>query len=217
MDAAASQASQETVSQLAADLADTPEVVASVREKDEQMTNEELAAEVADLRARVEELEAAPRPEAPSRLAVADLVAGLRDMVAAQGGPNGVDGIVVYAGLGPRGDGEIAWQLGHTWDDVLAADRTRSGRALAVLSSPARLDIVAELLAGPVSRQDLQERLEQSTAGQLNHHLRELLSAGLVEQPRRGVYEVPPHRVIPILTLLACANDLAVDSGEQGR
>jgi hypothetical protein len=33
MDAAAWQASQETVSQLAADLADTPEVVANVRER----------------------------------------------------------------------------------------------------------------------------------------------------------------------------------------
>jgi len=28
---------------------------------------------------------------------------------------------------------------------------------------------------------------------------------------------VPPHRVIPILTVLACANDLAVDSGEPER
>ena len=163
----------------------------------------------------MEALEEAPRP-APSGLPVADLVSGLRDMLAADAGPEAAGGIVVYAGLGPRGNGEIAWQLGHSWDDVLTADRTRSGRTLAVLSSPARLDIVAELLAGPVSRQDLQERLEQSTAGQLNHHLRELLSAGLVEQPRRGVYEVPPHRVIPILTVLACANDLAVDSGEPG-
>jgi DNA-binding HxlR family transcriptional regulator len=183
--------------------------------KDEQMTNEELAAEVAELRARVEALEAAPRP--PSPLPVADLVSGLRDMIAGESGPDVAGGIVVYAGLGPRGNGEIAWQLGHAWDDVLAADRTRSGRTLAVLSSPARLDIVAELLGGPVSRQDLQDRLEQSTAGQLNHHLRELLSAGLVDQPRRGVYEVPPHRVIPILTVLACANDLAVDSGEPER
>jgi DNA-binding transcriptional ArsR family regulator len=179
------------------------------------MTNEELAAEVAELRARVEALEAAPRP--PSPLPVADLVSGLRDMIAGESGPDVAGGIVVYAGLGPRGNGEIAWQLGHAWDDVLAADRTRSGRTLAVLSSPARLDIVAELLGGPVSRQDLQDRLEQSTAGQLNHHLRELLSAGLVDQPRRGVYEVPPHRVIPILTVLACANDLAVDSGEPER
>jgi DNA-binding transcriptional ArsR family regulator len=179
------------------------------------MRNEELAAEVADLRKRVEALEEAPT-SAPSSLPVADLVSGLRSMLAGDDGAEVPGGVVIYAGLGPRGNDEIAWQLGHAWDDVLGGDRTRAGRTLAVLSSPARLDIVAELLAGPVSRQDLQDRLEQSTAGQLNHHLRELLSAGLVDQPRRGVYEVPPHRVVPILTVLACANDLAVDSGEPG-
>jgi DNA-binding transcriptional ArsR family regulator len=64
----------------------------------------------------------------------------------------------------------------------------RQGRSLAALASSARLDIVGELLAGLVTRQELQDRLDQATAGQLNHHLRELLSAGLVDQPRRGVY-----------------------------
>jgi DNA-binding transcriptional ArsR family regulator len=121
--------------------------------------------------------------------------------------------VVAYAGVGPRPEGEIAWQMGRRWPDVLAADRSRNARALAALGSRARLDIVAELLAGPVSRQELQARIDQSSAGRLSHHLRELLAAGLVEQPRRGLYQVPLHRVVPLPTLLCCAVDLAVDVG----
>ena len=130
------------------------------------------------------------------------------------GGSSPAAGTVVYAGVGPRDDGEVAWQIARRWEDVLAVDRTRSSRALAALGSPARLDIVGELLTGPLSRQELRRKLGRSTAGQLNHHLRELLAAGLVEQPSRGVYQVPHQHVVPILTLLSCATDLASDATE---
>ena len=172
---------------------------------------DELAAEVAELRDRIGAIESTPRGAAP-RLSVAELVPALRELLPDEGSPP--DGVVVYAGLGPRGESEVAWQMGRRWQDVLAADRTRSSRSLAALASPARLDIVGELLAGPLSRQELQDRLDQSTAGQLNHHLRELLSAGLVDQPKRGVYQVPVHHVIPVLTLLCCAADVAAGSVE---
>jgi DNA-binding transcriptional ArsR family regulator len=162
-----------------------------------------LAAALAELRERLDALEQAPRAASP-RLDLADLVPALRSAVDEDGA-----GIVVYAGTAKRGKTEIAWQLGHRVEDVLAADRARIARSLAALASPPRLDIVARLLDGPVARQELLESLEQSTAGQLNHHLRELLAAGVVDQPARGVYQVPVHRVIPILTLLGCAIDLA--------
>lgn len=171
----------------------------------------ELAAEVAELRARIDALEALPRGARVPRLKVMDLVPALQELVADSG--SGLSaGVAVYAGVGPRGDGQIAWQMARRWADVLAADRIRSGRLLAALSNPGRLEIVGELLAGPISRQELSERLDQSSAGQLNHHLRELLTAGLVQQPRRGFYQVAPHHVVPIVTLLSCAIDLASDS-----
>jgi DNA-binding transcriptional ArsR family regulator len=179
----------------------------------DELTLNELAAEIAELRARIEAIEETPRRPAGPRPAITDLVGALRELLATEGDPQVAAGAVLYAGLGPRGDGEVAWQMSHSWTDVLAADRARTSRPLAALSSPARLDIISELLAGPVSRQELQQRLDRSTAGQLNHHLRELLAAGLVAQPRRGVYEVSHHRVVPILTLLSCAVDLASDSG----
>jgi DNA-binding transcriptional ArsR family regulator len=178
--------------------------------RDDTPSVSSLAAEVAELRARIDVLEASPRRAGVPRLNVMDLVSALQELVA-DGGSGLSGGVVVYAGVGPRGNGQIAWQMAHRWADVLAADRIRSGRALAALGNPARLEIVGELLAGPISRQELSERLDQSSAGQLNHHLRELLTAGLVQQPRRGVYEVRPHHVVPILTLLSCAIDLASD------
>ena len=167
-------------------------------------TLEGLAAEVAELRDRIAALESAPAT-APARLAGTEIVPMLRELLPEAGGA------VLYAGVGPRaGLGEIAWQMARGWGDVLGADRTRSSRTLAALASPARLDIVAELVSGPLTRQELQGRLDQATAGQLNHHLRELLAAGLVDQPGRGVYQVSVQHVIPVLTLLCCAADLAV-------
>jgi DNA-binding transcriptional ArsR family regulator len=171
-------------------------------------TVEELAAAVAELRERVDALEAGPPAAEAAGLAVSDLISGLRGLGADKG-------VVLYAGLGPREPelgGEVAYQMGRRWDDVLAADRVRSSRPLAALGSPARLDIVAELLAGPVGRQELQDRLPETSEGRLNHHLRELLAAGLVEQPRRGVYQVPVQHVVPIVTLLSCGLDLAADA-----
>jgi DNA-binding transcriptional ArsR family regulator len=174
----------------------------------------ELAAELDALAERVAALEQEPRRPPTRALGAKDLLPALRELGADGGGSSSLSGAVMYAGVGPRDGGELTWQRARRWEDVLGADRGRSGRALAALGSPARLDIVRELLAGPLTRRELRTRLSTSTAGQLNHHLRELLAAGLVEQPRRGVYQVPGQHVVPILTLLSCAVDLASDAPE---
>jgi hypothetical protein len=66
-----------------------------------------------------------------------------------------------------------------------------------------------ELSSGPLQTAELQARLDEPSAGRLYHHLRELLAAGIVTQPRRSVYAVPDRAVIPLLALIACAHDLA--------
>jgi DNA-binding HxlR family transcriptional regulator len=178
-------------------------------------TRVELAAELDALRQRVAALEE-ESPRLPARpLATEDLLPALRELAVDGGDSSPSVGTIVYAGVGSRDDGEVAWQNARRWEDVLAGDRTRSSRALGALGSPARLDIVGELLTGSLSRQELRKRLGRATAGQLNHHLRELLAAGLVEQPSRGVYQVPHQHIVPILTLLSCATDLASDATEQ--
>jgi hypothetical protein len=55
------------------------------------------------------------------------------------------------------------------------------------------------LLDGPQSSQDLQAKLEVGAVGQLYHHLKELLAAGLIAQRGRGVYAIREQAVLPVV------------------
>ncbi|MBN2176058.1 MAG: winged helix-turn-helix transcriptional regulator [Demequinaceae bacterium] len=127
--------------------------------------------------------------------------------------------LVTYSGHGTREGDPIAWQTRRTWKDVLeaAGEGEFAGdgiaAALNALASGPRLRIVAELVHGAVATGNLAERLGQSGAsqgstGQLFHHLKELLAAGIVHQPQRGVYAIRPAHVVPLLTVLSAAMDL---------
>ena len=58
-------------------------------------------------------------------------------------------------------------------------------------------------------RATLGDRLDQPSSGQLFHHLKELLAAGVIHQPERGTYAIRREDVIPLLAALSCAIDLA--------
>jgi hypothetical protein len=47
------------------------------------------------------------------------------------------------------------------------------------------------------------------------HSLRELLATGLVTQTPTKPHELPPRAVIPLRTLIACANDLATGESNE--
>ncbi|MFC7585239.1 ArsR/SmtB family transcription factor [Nonomuraea antimicrobica] len=79
---------------------------------------------------------------------------------------------------------------------------------LAAAGHPARFEILQLLVIGPKPVADLQTELALASPGQLYHHLKTLASAGLIEQPERGVYRVPPHAIFPILALAAAATDV---------
>lgn len=119
--------------------------------------------------------------------------------------------VVSYLGHGRRDGNPVAWQVKRTWEDVLEAADDGDGlaAALSALASGPRLRIVAELARGPVSTGDLAERVGQSGTGQLFHHLKELLAAGIVHQPQRGVYAIRPAQVVPVLTIVSAAMDVA--------
>ncbi len=68
--------------------------------------------------------------------------------------------------------------------------------------------MVRALLQQPRTSQDLQAILGVSSPGQLYHHLKELLAAGIVTQTSRSHYEIGERQVVPVLAALAAVSDL---------
>jgi DNA-binding transcriptional ArsR family regulator len=173
------------------------------------VTPDELAVAVADLRARVTRLEAAgTRDAAPT--VDASLAEQLR--AALTGGAAADDdehGSVVYAGVGPSDRGTIGWQMVRSWPELVGTNQSPLAACFAALANPVRIQIICQLVSGPLSTAELARRLEQPSAGQLFHHLKELLGAGLIYQPERGTYRVRHAHMVPLLTALSCAIDLA--------
>jgi DNA-binding transcriptional ArsR family regulator len=121
-------------------------------------------------------------------------------------------GRVVYSGLGPWADHAVVWQMERAWDEVVAHEPEGVARTFAALSSPVRVRIIGALVDGPTPTAALAERIDVGTSGQLFHHLRDLLAAGLVHQPQRGVYAVRAQHVLPLLAAMSAAMDLAAPS-----
>lgn len=69
-----------------------------------------------------------------------------------------------------------------------------------------RLTILQLIMNGVRSTADLLGQDTLGTTGQLHHHLRQLVAAGWLTSTRRGRYEVPPQRVIPLMVTLMAAN-----------
>jgi DNA-binding transcriptional ArsR family regulator len=167
----------------------------------------ELAERVEELAERVSRLEGHRKDSAHRDTSlVRDLLADLGGH--ADGEPGA--GAVVYAGAGPWGEGTVALQIVRGWQDVLDASEDALARVMSALANPIRIRIVGELLYGPVSTGELAERLEQPSAGQLFHHLKELLAAGIIHQPVRGTYAIGDRHVVPLLVLGSAAMDLSV-------
>ncbi len=175
------------------------------------LSRAELEAAVLDLQARVDALEQGPGPTRPARRANTELglIDSLKELTEPPSDEGAPAGAVTYAGVAELGGEAFAWQMLHAVPDLLALDVSRIARQLSAIASPVRLRILRELAAGPLQTHELQARLDEPSAGQLYHHLRELLATGLVIQPSRSVYEVPARAVVPLLTLVACSYDLA--------
>jgi DNA-binding transcriptional ArsR family regulator len=95
-------------------------------------------------------------------------------------------------------------------------DPTLVTRTLATLGHPSRLLLLRALLPAPRSSQQLQEVLGVSSPGQLYHHLKDLLAAGLVRQTARSQYEIASHHVIPLLVIFAAATGFTAGAPDLG-
>lgn len=126
-------------------------------------------------------------------------LAGLKERV-------GGRSVVLFAGqVGLEGTPVYEWQQGAEVDSLLELDLGDEAGTLAALGHPVRLRLLRAVMRGQRSTAELGALDGLGTSGQLYHHLRELTAAGWLHSGGRGHYEVPPVRVVPLLTILAAA------------
>ncbi|TMR89483.1 helix-turn-helix domain-containing protein [Nonomuraea basaltis] len=176
--------------------------------------NEERLAELERRIARLEdrvETAGPPRrpPDSPSLM-------GVLNSMRRQAEKEDELGTVGYVGAARLPGGENLYARELSLAELLSTDWAPAVDILESLGSLPRLALLGALIRqGRCTRADLQESLggdgEQTTSGQLYHHLRALQSARLIKQRRRGDYEFAPEAVIPVLAILAAALNLATD------
>jgi DNA-binding transcriptional ArsR family regulator len=165
-----------------------------------------------DLERRVMALEAVkPAEDNSPRSTVADL--RQLDELRHRDGPRYVRGslrgAVAYAGSASSGEGEVLWAGEHGLPDIWDLEPIGLARVMAALGHPTRLALVRALLVGARTSQELQAVIGSESAGQLYHHLKDLLAAGVVDQAGRSLYRISTARIVPLLVILAAAGDVA--------
>ncbi len=171
-----------------------------------------LERHLTELAARVAALEAPPRPVTPAPVGPLLGHGAIMEVLQQRDGPlyaqDTVRGALLYAGAVDFAGAEYTWQIERALPFLLALDTEAVAPLLLALGSPWRLQLVRVLLGGPRSSQQLQEAFGLGSPGQLYHHLKELLAAGIVEQRARSEYRLAGRKNVPFLTILSAALDL---------
>ncbi|MEU4725524.1 helix-turn-helix domain-containing protein [Nonomuraea dietziae] len=142
-------------------------------------------------------------------LALEARVAALEAQLAAPAQRADDSGLFTYGGQASLGGYEWSWQVSRSPEWLLEQPSAQLAAVLAAAGHPARFEVLKLLVTGPRPITELQAELGLASPGQLYHHLKTLTAAGLVDQPERGVYRVPPKAVFPVLALAAAAVDVA--------
>lgn len=115
-------------------------------------------------------------------------------------------GVVLFAGTAAVGPGErYEYQYGLETAHLLDVDWTAYAETLASLGNPVRLSILRAVLGGTETVAQLVEELGAGTAGQIYHHVNQLLAQGWLAAHARSRYRIPAPRVIPLLAILTAA------------
>jgi len=97
--------------------------------------------------------------------------------------------------------------------EALGADAEAVAAIFAGLGNPFRVKVLRLLLDGPLTSHDLQAKLEVGAPGQLYHHLKELMVAGLISQEKRGVYAIREEAALPVLIAFVMAPRIGYQRG----
>jgi hypothetical protein len=116
-------------------------------------------------------------------------------------------GAVVLAGtVRLPDDRTLEWQEGLDTDALLGQDWREAAELLAALGHPVRLALVQRFLGGAATVAEATAPVGEAddgfgTSGQVYHHLRQLVAAGWLRSTGGGRYEVPPQRVVPLMSI----------------
>ncbi|NEW38431.1 winged helix-turn-helix transcriptional regulator [Nocardia cyriacigeorgica] len=144
----------------------------------------DVAAKLAELEARIEELEGRRHIDDSAR------------------------GYIDYSGSVDLGGGPIDWTIRYSAAAVPQLPAQARVDVLAALGHPVRRALVETLLDGPRTGTELAEAVSLTSAGQLYHHIRALTSAKVIEQHTRGAYRIPAPKVVPLLVVMTAAADI---------
>ncbi len=98
---------------------------------------------------------------------------------------------------------------GSEGNAIFAVPLDGSVRVLAALASMPRLALYRAVLEHPATSGELMKAAGLNTTGQLYHHLRELIGAGLIAQEGRDRYALVPERLPAARTILGAALGVA--------
>jgi hypothetical protein len=116
-----------------------------------------------------------------------------------------LQGVLSCEGSVQFAEQDVHWRQRLALQSIFAASPELLAQLFAALSSPHRVIILRTLCEGPRTSQQLQELLGMGSAGQLYHHLKELLTTGLILQRGRSAYTIEPTKVIPVCIALMMA------------
>jgi hypothetical protein len=116
-----------------------------------------------------------------------------------------LQGVLSCEGSVQFAEQDVHWRQRLALQSIFAASPELLAQLFAALSSPHRVIILRTLCEGPRTSQQLQELLGMGSAGQLYHHLKELLATGLILQRGRSAYTIEPTKVIPVCIALMMA------------
>lgn len=149
---------------------------------------------LSELECRVARLEAREESQSPTNATynIVDAVKNNEELV---------DGAVMFGGtvnVGPyhyeyQWARPTHWVTDNAWEDPISR--------INALAHPVRGEILRRLLAAPATVTELVEENIVSSTGTAYHHINALHAAGWVSKFDGG-YEIPPARVIPLMTIV---------------
>jgi len=120
-----------------------------------------------------------------------------------------IQGTLSYSGTIQLAGRPLRFQQRLPAQALFEAEPDQLAQIFAALASPHRVIILRTLCERSCTAQQLQEVLGMGSAGQLYHHLKELIAAGLITQRERSsAYTLEPTKVIPICAALMVAFSL---------